>query len=131
MRGLAVTHDNETTIWFQGKWNWHDSEIDCELSVFLFVKLFCEPKISAIFGLGFLKESSNDFLNVFDGNLNFLLSIYFSLVENILKAGAYIGDLSFFVSNANERSLSDFEFVYVGNEKKFLTYGTDGSLELK
>jgi hypothetical protein len=70
-------------------------------------------------------------LNIFDGNLYFLLSILFSLVEDIFKPGAYISDFAFFVSYANERSLSDFKFPNVSDKKKFLTHGADSSLKLE
>lgn len=86
--------------------------------------------MTTILWLCFLKESSDELLYVSDGNFYFLFTILFSLIENVLKTWAYIGDFAFFVSYTNERSLPNFEFSYVGNEKEFLAHGAYASLKL-
>jgi hypothetical protein len=99
---LLVAHNYKSSIGLERERNGCDGEFDCDVSsMSFFVKLFNKLKMTTILRFSFLEEGRDDFLDVSDGDFNFLPPIFFSFVKNYLKPRTNISEFTLFVSNAN------------------------------
>lgn len=110
---LSWTHDHKTAIGFQRKTDWNDSKLNSQVLILgsrEFLNKLAIPR------LWLLEEGRYDLLYILCCNLRELPVFLLFLMKQLPKPRTNILNLSFLISNTNQRCLSHFMLAYVGYE---------------